>query len=201
MAIVALLLVAGDQVARSIVEARVEERARREVPGARSLDVAIDSFPFLPRLLAAGSVAGVKVQAEQVPGRVVDLTSAEVRLEDVELDRNALFSGETRLDDIRRGTVTVELDSSSLSRAARVPVTVSGGQIRATVSRLQVTVRPEIARDGSLVLRAGSTPLRVRLARTRLLSCNATRVEVVGDRVRLSCDLDGVPPALGRALG
>ena len=200
VSVVALLLGGLDLVARSVVEGRMERRVGIEVEGASSVEVAIDSFPFLPRLLWAGSMAAVKVRAAQVPTRAVDLTAVKLDLRGVKLDRDALFSGETRLEDIDRGTMSVELDSASLSRALRVPVTVGGGQVRATVGRGQVTARPETGRDGSLVLRVGSLALRVPLSRTRLLSCAATRVEVVADRVRASCELDGVPPALERAV-
>ena len=195
-AVVALLLLGVDLVARSIAESRIEERARTAVAGAGSIEADIHSLPFLPRLLLAGSVSAVEVRLEQVRTGGQQLSAVEVDLRGVELDRDALFGGQARLDDIDRGEMSLELDSGSLSRALRVPVTIGGGGIQTKVGPARVSARPDVGRDGSLLLRAGRANLRVSPNRTGLLSCAATRVAVVGDRVRLTCDLDEVPPAL-----
>ena len=195
-AIVAVVLLGLDLAARAVAEGRLEGRARAEAPGVQSVRARIGSFPFLPRLLVSGSVPAVDVRLDQVPTRFVQLTAVEVGLRGVEVDRDVLLQGETRLNHIDRGTASLELDSGSLSRALRVPVAIAGGQVRARAGPAQVSARPEVGRDGTLVLRVGGQNLRLPLARTRLLPCAATRAAVVGDRVRLSCDLDEVPPGL-----
>lgn len=194
--VVAILLLGVDFAARAVVEGRIEDRARDEAPGVGSVRARIASFPFLPPLLAFGSVSAVDVRLDQVPTRSVQLTALEVGLRGVEVDRDVLLQGETRLNHIDRGTVSVELDSGSLSRALRVPVTIAGGEVRTRTGPGQVRARPDVGRDGALLLRVGGQNLRLALARTRLLPCAATTATVVGDRVRLSCQVDEVPPGL-----
>ena len=194
----AVLLVAGvDLAAKSVAEGRIEDRARADVPGAGSVEADIDALPFLPGLLVAGTVAKVEVRLRQVPSRAVQLSQVGVALRGVELERDALWSGQARVTSIDRGTVSVELDAAALSRALRVPVTIAGGEVRTRAGRFEVGARPRLGRDGSLVLRSGGASVSLPVERTRLRACTASRVDVVGDRVRLSCDLDRVPPVLG----
>jgi hypothetical protein len=201
VAVVALLLGGVDVVARSLVEGRIEDSARDNLPGTGSVDAEVRAFPFVPRLLASGSVPAVAVQAEQVPARGVQLASVEIDLRGVELNRDALVSGETEVESIDRGAVSVDLDAGSLSRALRVPVSIADGEVRAGTGRLTARVRPDVGRDGSLTLRVGGLgPLTVRLPRIRLLDCTAVRVAVVDDRLRLSCALDRVPDVVRRTV-
>ena len=197
LGVVAAVLVVGDVAARRVAEGRVEERARTEAREARSVDARIGSFPFLPRLLLAGSVPEVDVHLVEVTSGPLDLAAVDVDLRGVRLDRGALFSGVAELQGIDGGTVTVDLDAAAISRALRLPVSIGGGALRVRFRGLEVSARPEAGEDGSLVLRASRLPaLRVSLTRSRLVSCAAARATVVGDRVRLACDVTEVPPAL-----
>ncbi len=196
-----LLFLAGADVASShLAENRLEARARTEVPEARSIEADIDSFPFIPRLLASGSAGDVDLRLDQVPTRAVQLTTVVVKLRDVKVDRDALFSRQVSVNSIEGGTVSAELDAASLSRALGRQVTVGGGEVRSRVGPANVSARPAVGNDGALVLRLGPLRLTVALPRSKLLACSATRVTVVGDRVRLSCDFDEVPPAVRRRL-
>ncbi|HSH61544.1 MAG TPA: LmeA family phospholipid-binding protein [Acidimicrobiales bacterium] len=196
-----LLFLAGVDVAsRHLAENRLETRARTEVPAAGSIEADIDSFPFLPRLLASGSAGDVDLRLDQVPTQAAQLTTVKVELRDVKLDRDALFSRQVSVDSIEGGTVSAELDAASLSRAVGRQVTVGGGEVRSRVGPANVSARPAVGNDGALVLRLGPLRLTVALPRSKLLACSATRVAVVGDRVRLSCEVDDVPPALRRRL-
>ena len=175
----------------------MEERARAEAGQVGSVAARIRSFPFLPRLLLAGSVPGVDVHLEQVTSGPLDLAAVDVDLRGVLLDRDALFAGTPELRDIEGGTVTVELDAAAIEQVVRLPVSIGGGAVRVRLRGMEVVARPEAGRDGSLVLRAGRLPpLRVPLTRSRLISCAAARVTVEGERIQLSCDVTEVPPAL-----
>jgi hypothetical protein len=196
-----LLFLAGSDVAsKYLAENRIEARARAEVPEVGSIEADIDSFPFLPRLLASGSAGDVDLHLDQVPTQVAQLTAVDVKLEDVKLDRDALFSRQVSVNSIDRGTVSAELDAASLSRAVGRQVTVGGGEVRTKVGPANVSARPTVGNDGALVLRLGPLRLTVALPRNKVLACSATRVAVVGDRVRLSCEVDDVPPAVRRRL-
>ncbi len=198
LAIVAALLLALDQGARLFAEGKIESRARAEVPQADEVSAEISSFPFLGRLLTSGSVPRVRVRVTEAPVRAVVLAAVDVDLRGVELKRDALFGGDVQLEDIDRGSVAVELDAASISRVVNVPVSVGGGAVRVTVAGRTVTATPE-ARGGSLLLRVAGLPvLTVPIARTSLVSCTAADVAVEGDRVRLTCEVDEVPPGLRR---
>lgn len=194
-----LLFLAGVDVAsRHLAENRIEARARAAMPEAASIEADLESFPFLPRLLAAGSAGDVGLRLTQVPAQSLQLTTVEAELRDVKLDRDALLSRQVSLRSIEGGTVSAELDAASLSRALGRQVTVGGGEVRSRVGPTNVSARPTVGNDGALVLRFGPLRLAVAVPRSKLLACSATRVAVVGDRVRLSCDIDDVPPALRR---
>jgi len=201
MAALALLLAGIDVAAKHLVENRIEARARAEVPEVTSIEAEIDSFPFIPRLLAAGSVGDVGLHLDQVPTEAVQLAAVGIELSDVKVDRDALLSRQVSVNSIERGTVSAELDAPSLSRALRVPVSIRGGEVRSKVGPLSVSARPAVGRDGALLLRLGPLRQTVSLPRGKALACTATRAAVVAERVRLSCEVDEVPPALRRRIG
>ncbi len=193
VAAVVLILVGADVAAKRVAEGRIETRAGAEVPGAGSVEAHIDSFPFLARLLVAGSAGDVDLRFQQVPTRAVRLSSVDLELRGVKVDRDALFSAEASVDSIEGGTMSAEIDAASLSRALPVPVSIGGGEVRSRAGPLPVSARPAVGRDGALVLRFGGMERTVSLPRSEVLACAATRVAVVGDRLRLSCEVDEVP--------
>ena len=196
-----MLFLAGSDVAsRYLAENRIEAKARAEVPEAGSIEANIDSFPFLARLLVAGSAGDVDLRLDRVPTQAAQLTTVDVKLRDVKLDRDALFSRQVSVNSIESGTVSAELDAASLSRALGRQVTVGNGEVRSKVGPVNLSARPAVGNDGALVLRLGPLRLTVALPRSKVLACDATRVAVVGDRVRLSCEVDDVPPAVRRRL-
>lgn len=185
-----------DQGARVFAQSKLEERARAEVRGAASVDADISSFPFIGRLLVSGSVPSVEVRANR--SELGDLVTGaiEVDLRDVRLERGALLSGKVRLQSINSGTITLELDADALGRALKVPVSIAGGEARVTLAgqALPATVGAD---DGALVVEVGGLrTLRVPISRSGLVSCGATAAEVAGNTVRLTCEIDEVPPAL-----
>ena len=197
-AVVALLLVL-DQVPRLVAESKLAERAREAGPGADSGEASISSWPFVGRLLALGELSRVAIRAEGVHAGPLRLASVEVVATGVVLDRTALLSGDVRLEGIRRGLVTMELDAASLTRTLRVPVTIGDGRLRVDVGGVAVAARIDLGRNGSLVLRAGRLPaLTLPIVRTPLNPCAATRVAVEGASVLLSCELDELPAVLRR---
>jgi len=202
LGLAALLLFLGgvDVVAKHLAENRIEARARAEVPEAGSISANIHSFPFLPRLLVAGSAGDVDLHADRVPTQAVQLATIDVELRDVKVDRDALWSRQVSVNSIDRGTLSADLDAAALSRALRVPVSIQGGEVRSKVGPLNVSARPAVGNDGALLLRLGPLRLTVALPRSKLLACAATRAAVVDDRVRLSCEVNEVPPAVRRRI-
>ncbi|HUP71194.1 MAG TPA: DUF2993 domain-containing protein [Acidimicrobiales bacterium] len=200
IAISVLLTVLGvvDQGARVFAENKLEEKARAEARGAASVSARISSFPFLGRLLVSGSVPTVEVRAEKTA--LSDLLSASVAvdMQGVQLERDALFSGKVRLRGIDAGTITVELDAAGLGRVLKLPVQIAGDEVRLTVAGRTVAARAAMD-AGALVLEvAGLRTFRVPIARNGLVNCTAANAEIRGDTIRLTCQVDEVPPALRR---
>ncbi|MDP9386647.1 MAG: DUF2993 domain-containing protein [Actinomycetota bacterium] len=199
LVVVVGLALALDQGARLFAEGKLADRAREAAVDAADAEASITSFPFLGRLLVSGAVPRVEVRVERAVAGPLRLAAVAVDARGVSLDRGRLLSGDVRVEDIEEGTVSVEVDASSLSEALDVPITVTGGQVRAQVRGVGVAARPEVSDDGSLVLRVAGLPaLNVPLERIPLVPCAATAVEILDDRVRLTCQVDELPAPLRR---
>ncbi|MGH9157540.1 MAG: LmeA family phospholipid-binding protein [Acidimicrobiales bacterium] len=190
------LLVGVDLAARAAAERRLETRAVRAAGQGATASAEIGSFPFLARLLLAGEVPEVSVRAEHVTAGPLTLDAVVLDLDGVSLDRSALYGGEVRLRDIDGGTVTVEFDAVLLADALDVPVEISAGALRVAVAGQPVTARAMVDNGELVVSVAGLPALRLVVPRTELSPCRAAEVTVVGDRLRLSCRIDSVPPGL-----
>lgn len=196
--ILVTLLGALDQGARLYAEGKLEDRVEQRLRGASNVEASISSFPFLGRLLVAGSVPEVGVVAERTAVGDLVAASVAVRLRGVQLSRDALYAGNARVEDIDSGEATIDLDIAALGRVLRVPLSISDAGVTVTIAGRALRAAP-VVEGGDLVLRAaGVSPLRVPLARHALASCDAAGVRIAGGRVRLSCTVDDVPPALRR---
>ncbi|MGI8685720.1 MAG: LmeA family phospholipid-binding protein [Acidimicrobiales bacterium] len=199
LAVLAVLLLAVDQGARLVAEGELASRAREAAGDPDGADATITSFPFLGRLLVSGSVPRVAVRVTGAKAGLLRLAVVEVNASGVSLDRDSLFSGDVRLQDIDRGVVAMELDASAITDFVDLPVTIAGGKVRVGVGAVAVDAGVTVNSSGSLVLRlAGLPTVTVPVVRTALVPCAATDVVVDGDRVRLSCEVDELPAALRR---
>lgn len=194
--ILGALLAGADIAAKSAAEERLEDRAQEAAGAGANVTADIRSFPFLGRLLLSGSVPEVRVRARDVEAPPLTLAQVRVDLDGVTLERNALYGGNVHLKDISSGEISVLLDAGLLTRLLGVPITIDGDEVTVTVAGQPVTADAEV-QGGSLVLRVAGLPvLSLPKVTTPLVACTATRVEVEGEQVRLTCALDTVPPVL-----
>lgn len=199
LAVLVLVLLAVDQVARVFAEGKLADRAREAARDPDAADAAITSFPFLGRLAASGSVPHVVVRVTGANAGPLRLAAVEVEAWGVSLDRDSLLSGDVRLQDIDRGVVAVELDASAITDVVDLPVRITGGTVRVGNEAVGVDAAVTVDASGALVLRvAGLRTLTVPVVRTPLIPCAATTVSVQDDRVRLSCEVDELPEVLRR---
>jgi len=198
LGILVTVLGAADQGARIFAENKLEERARAEARGAASVKASISSFPFLGRLLLSGSISNVELRAERTELNGALTGAVEIDLHGVTLKRDALFSGDVQLEGISGGTIAVELDTAAIGRVLNLPVTVSDGQVRLTVAGRTIAAQTSVSNGALLLQVSGFAPFRVPIARTDLFNCTAANVTVKGDVIRLTCEVDEVPPALRR---
>ena len=198
LALLGVVLAIVDQGARIFAEGELAARAEEAATDESGASAEITSFPFLGRLAASGSVEHVRVRVEGPRAGPLRLATVVVDASGVTLDRGRLASGQVRLEGIERGTVTAEVDGGALAEVVKLPVRVADGAVQVEVGGATVTAAASVD-DGSLVLRVSGLPaLRVPVVRTALIPCAVTTLAVVGDRVRLACEVDELPAALRR---
>jgi hypothetical protein len=198
LAIILGLLAAADIGVRAVAESQVRDRVALAAGPAGSTSARIDSFPFLPRLLASGDVTRIRVAAADVV--VEGLTFARVALDlhGVTFDRDLLLSDrKVVLTDLERGTATAEVTAAQLSERLGVDVTLEPGRARVQVAGQTVTATASVTDN---TLRLSGVPFAVPIPRLPLLPCVAN-AEILAGRVQLTCTVDEVPAELvGRPL-
>ncbi|MBV8980483.1 MAG: LmeA family phospholipid-binding protein [Acidimicrobiia bacterium] len=201
LAIVVVLLVVGDVVAKAYATNQLQDRARRAVRGATSASASITSFPFTGRLLAAGQVPEVRVRVAPVIAGEVTFASVSVDLHDVHVDRNRLVNDRTvQLTGLGSGTVTAELTDVEISRMAGTRVRFTPGRVTVSAAGIEASADVQIT-DGSMSLAGLRIPFKFKIPRAPLFPCDATSAVVVQGAVDVSCTVHEVPAELvGRTL-
>lgn len=195
------LLIAADVGVRSVAESQLRDRVAAAVTPAGPTSARISSFPFVVRLLTSGDVSRIRVAAADVTVERLTFATVSVDLQDVTLDRTRLFS-ERRivLLSLGKGTATAELTQDRLSQALGVPLTLSAGRIGVRVAGQEVTAKASVSDNTLRVSVAGLSVPALRIPALPLLPCVADAVVLAG-RIRLTCQVDHVPPELvGRPL-
>jgi hypothetical protein len=200
------VLVVADVAARGVAEDQLRQRmvsrvraSGAEVDGPAS--AGISSFPFLGRLLVAGTIAEVDVSLQDVTVRGVTFASVGVELRAVRIDRDALVQNRrVVLQSVGRGTAVVEISGDEVSRLLGVPIVLEEGRAGVRVGGSLVTVEARVE-DGSLVVEAGGISLPViEIPPLPLVAC-LEGAEILPGRLRLTCRVDRVPIELaGRSL-
>ena len=165
------------------------------MPDTTRVDANISAFPFLPPLLLAGRVSQAKGHFENVKAGGLTFSAVDIELHGVRVNRDRLLKDRrVELTSIDSGTVSVEIDVAELSRRLGVPVTAKDGELHVTVAGVVTPVKVSVE-NNRLVFRAAGLSKSLPIPKTRLVPC-ATRSTVLANRVRLSCTIDHIPPAL-----
>ena len=193
--VIAALLVAADLTARSVAEQELVRRVQTAVPEAGAASVHIPSFPFLPRLLASGTVPRLDAEVRDVTVKQVRFDFIAVELHGVRLDRDQLTRNRSIvLRDIVRGQVRGEVQQRALTDVLGVPVQLEDG--RAAVRIAGVTLGADISiTDGSLTISGLGITLPTLDLTGPLLPCIADAV-ILSGRVSLTCDFTQIPAEL-----
>ncbi len=192
------LLGVGDYSARAFAQSKVNERAQQEAPPGSTASATVGGFPFLPRLLLSSKVSHVGVHVENVSAKVITFAAVDLDLSGVKLDRNRLLNDrKARIISIDHGTVAAVITQEALSEALRVPVTIANGQMSVTVLGKPIAVTPGVSNNGRLTLTGTGIASAFTLAipATDYMPC-ISDVTVLAARIRLSCEIDEIPPAL-----
>ncbi|MBA2609430.1 MAG: DUF2993 domain-containing protein [Actinobacteria bacterium] len=191
------LLGVGDVTARAFIEAKVDARAQAEAPPGSNVDTSIGGFPFVPRLLLSSSISDVDVHLENVNATVITFATVDIDLKGVELDRAKMLAPKARITKIDHGTVQAVLTQEALSDALHVPVTIADGVVSVAVLSQTIPVTPGVDANGSLTLQADglSRTFTLKIPKTDYVPCIG-EVTVLAGRIRFSCEIQEVPPAL-----
>ena len=189
------LLVAADLTARSVAEQELVRRVETEVPEAGAASVDIRSFPFLPGLLASGTVPRIDADVRDVPVERLRFDFIAVELHGVRLDRDELTRNRrVVLQAIERGQVRGEVRQDVLSDLLGVPIHLEPGRAEVTVRGLTLGAELSVT-DGRLrVSGLGITLPAIELTGP-LLPCIADAV-ILSGRVALTCDFTEIPGEL-----
>jgi hypothetical protein len=201
LAILVVVLVVGDFVAKAYATGQLRDRAEAAVRGATSSSASISSFPFTGRLLVAGSVSKVHVRVGPVAAGRLTFASVAIDLHDVHVDRNRLIREQkVQLTGLGSGTVTAELTDVEISRLAGTRISFTPGRASVNVGGTQVAATVQVT-NGTMSLAGARLPLQFRVPRAPLFPCDATSAKVQQGAVELSCTVHEVPPELvGKTL-
>jgi hypothetical protein len=196
LAILVVLLVVGDFVAKAYATSQLRDRARRAVRDATSSTASIGSFPFTGRLLIAGEVQKVHLRVGPVAAGRVTFASVSLDLNDVHVDRNRLINDQqVQLTGLGSGTVTAELTEAEISRLVGTRVTFHPGRVTVSAAGVDVAATVQLT-DGSMSFGGLQLPIKFRIPRGPLFPCDATTAVVNEGAVDVSCTIDRVPPEL-----
>jgi hypothetical protein len=201
LAVLVVVLVIGDFVAKAYATTQLRDRAERAVRSATTSSASISSFPFTGRLLLAGSVSKVHVRVGPVVTGRVTFSSISVDLHDVHVDRDRLINDrQVQLTGLGSGTVTAELTDVEISRLAGTRVTFRPGRVTVSAAGIDASATVQVT-NGSMSFGGLRLPIQFRIPRAPLFPCDATSAVVKQGAVDLSCTVHNVPPELvGRTL-
>jgi hypothetical protein len=151
--------------------------------------------------LTAGDLSRITVAAVGVTVEGLTFARVAVDLRGVTVDRDRLLSErKVVLRSLRRGTASAEVTQDQLSERLGVPITLEAGRAQVRVAGQTVTATASVTDNMLRLAVAGLTVPALRIPRLPLLPC-AADAEILAARIRLTCEVDQVPPELlGRPL-
>lgn len=201
LVLLVILVGLADVAVKTYAEDEIKRRAEARSGGSAIVNVLIESFPFVPGLLASGSAGDVEVTIRGFVRGRLRVASLRLVLEGLRVDQERLrASREVEVTGVDSAQVTAELSEEDLARATGLPATIGGGEVRLSAAGRSVVVTPRLTTEGALELRGAPQGVVLPgLARAGLTGCTSTRTGVRGDRLVVECRTDDVPPVLLRA--
>lgn len=167
--------IAGELVAPSIAEAKIDEAVRARSSGQVGVDADIRSFPFVTRLLLTGRVDKTDVTLTQVAGTNLTFTAVTYDVKGLQLDRTALYQQKIKISAIDKATVTARVDTAAIAAAY--------GLDEDKINEFLAVIAPR---------------LKAALPRD-LIPCEPV-FRVDPGSVTLSCTFTEIPPIINKAL-
>ena len=201
--LLAVLAVAGavvDQRIREEAEKEAGRRLAKELPIEGTPIVAIDSFPFVFKVLLDGSVDQLQVSMRSLESSGVRVDEAKLTIDGLVLDRDQLLDTQKLVvTDIDTATIDAWVTGDDISKIAKVPVKIEGGDVSVTYRGKTYTGTAKVSKHAVLVLVDGVPPILTPLPSTDLIPCEPD-LDVDGDRIHVSCTVDALPPAVAKVI-
>lgn len=192
------LLLGGDRFASGYASSRTEDAIGDYLAGVADVEVGIDSFPFLGRLGASGSVSRLDVRLTDVLGQAVNLAAVRFDARGVELDRGALLDGDVYVTGVREVRVAARITEAEVRRLTRADVALEDGRATVTVAGARLGADVSVV-DGTIRLAVAALDLRVPLPDTGFLPCRAD-ARVVDGALLAQCVADELPSFVAGAV-
>lgn len=178
------LLVGGDALAQHVTENEIAKHIEQKVPGSHA-KVTISSQPFLVHLAVSGNVDTLDARVTGVKIDKYHISSVDVNVTDVKVNRGDLFQGKVQLEGIRTATVTASLSEADLVQAGVVAGVKAFGGLGASGS----------VAAGAHNVKISIAGLTLTLPYTALVPCVGT-ADIEGTSLVLRCVTHQLPPAL-----
>lgn len=200
-----------DGKARSLAEAEAEKRIVDALPGTRSAEVEIESFPFLFDVLVSGEIDRLHVVLKDVasPGIVVE--SIELTVDKLKIDSDLLI-GEQKLaiTGIGRAEVVGRITAEAASAALKQPLVFDGDTVHIVVAGTKAAAK--VAIDGrKIAIEVDTSDMPPQYAQYApryvvplppkdVLPCEPG-LAVTNSRLELRCSVTELPPSVRKAIG
>lgn len=204
--VVLVLLGAVVEVGGRALIARAADSQIRAAGVAGGVNVAVGSSwwsPSITKLLFTGQLDRVAVDLRAAQFFVVPVHSANYRLSDLDVDVS-LRHESIRVRSLRRGSIRVTIDPSSISSFLGVTVTARDGRLYIGGSREPARVRVDggdlIVTSHDLVAVNGTDSATFPIVDSYLLPCQPS-ARVVGEFIELKCSGTELPGILNQTIG
>ncbi len=198
-----VVLVAGavaDDKIRGLAEEEAARRLADELPIEGTPVVSIDSFPFVLRVLIDGSVEQLVVSMRSLESQGVRVDEAKLTVEGLVLDKDQLLDAQTlEVLDIDTARIEAWVTAEDLSKVAKVPVSIEGGEVSVTYRGVVYSGTAKVSKHAVVVLVDGIPPILSPLPSTDLIPCDPD-LDIDGDRIHVACSVDELPPAVAEVL-
>ncbi len=196
LAVLLLVLLVVDFVARAFVQGRVESEFRdANRIQAEGVDFSIDSFPFLGRLGLLGEVSAT-LRLEDVVEQGVTIDEFELEVDGLNFDRDRAFRGEVLVTGLDRARAAVRFEQETVSELFGVAVEFGDG----TATAGGVAVQASLAGDQLTLGAQGVGQVTLTVPVQRYVPCDPEVVFREGV-VEASCTTTQLPPIVNQVLG
>ncbi len=207
--LVGLLVVGGailwyvDGKARAMAEQEAAKRITERLTGAEGVTVELDGFILLFDVAVRGRIEGLHVTVDAIKSHGIELDEIRLDIEGIALDRDKMLRDrQIVVTDIDGATLVGHLRDDIVTAKTKHEVVFTRDTVTAEFQGQKVAAKVAI-RNRHVELSAplaGVPPVKFPLPDEDILPCDP-QVEILDGKLRLSCRVEELPPAVRKAMG